>query len=523
MLNVMDSQGDIEQGDPVAEAWHLLRTHADELPDFWTRVYRNGLGAAFRQGDPRSGVGLAIFAALSLEHQGKPESAIAHLDDALAVFTSDRAARARLLSRRAMFEAICGTGSAAQSLAQARRGIDGLGAEDAFDLDVYTAVVRAILLEPDCVTLAERNIAAAEDAAAMTLAEGMKPWVLTAMHAFGMAERSAIWITSLGAHAEVAGDRFRRADFASLDFAARIRAQIGEPDEEALAAAPRNTIARWRVTVSRLYLGLLQRDRAKADAAIAALVDVSHRMNPAWGAGVPLYRAARDAWFEEGGDAPFPAPPAVVSAVTLPAALAGLNASSQAGSQDDAVLWRRWADERLPSHIQSSLPWPVSVDRLIALSDVRMGRPENAKRRFERAARWSEANGYPIERAITLVQLSELATLAALPTTRERWQELRRRGRAELNQLGIDPDPLAYQVARALALGRTSELTPKLTPREIEVLSLLARGHTHREVGAALGISWRTAQVHAAGAYAKLDATSRITAVSRARELGLLT
>jgi len=92
----------------------------------------------------------------------------------------------------------------------------------------------------------------------------------------------------------------------------------------------------------------------------------------------------------------------------------------------------------------------------------------------------------------------------------------------ELDGLGIDPDPLAYQVARALALGRTSDFSPKLTPREVEVLSLLARGLTHREVGAALGISWRTAQVHAASAYGKLDATSRTTAISRARELGLL-
>lgn len=54
------------------------------------------------------------------------------------------------------------------------------------------------------------------------------------------------------------------------------------------------------------------------------------------------------------------------------------------------------------------------------------------------------------------------------------------------------------------------------------MLSHLARGLTHREVGGVLGISWRTAQVHAASAYGKLDATSRITAISRARELGLL-
>jgi len=464
---------------------------------------------------------LAIFAALSLEYQGKPGRAITHLDDALSVFASDRAARARLLARRALVEAICGTDSAAQTLARARRGIRGLDADDALDLDIYTAVVKAILLDADCVVCAERAVAAARGTSAMTMAEGIKPWVITAMQAFGMAERAEIWTASLSAHTDVAGDMFRRADVAALDFAARSRAQVCEPDEEVLAGAPRNTIARWRIGVTRLYLSLLQRDRTKAAAALETLGGLAGRMNPIWGSSLPAYRAARDAWFEDGAGSPFPTPPEAVSAVTLPAALAGLNASSQAGSQDDAVLWRRWADG-LPPHIQSSLGWPVSIDRLIALSDIRLGRVGNAKRRFERAVRWAEAGGYFIERAIALVQLAELATLASLPTTRERWQGLRRRGRAELDGLGIDPDPLAYQVARALALGRTSDYSPKLTPREVEVLSLLARGHTHREVGTSLGISWRTAQVHAASAYGKLDATSRITAISRARELGLL-
>lgn len=508
--------------DPVQQAWHVLKTRTDELPDFWITVYRAALEAAFRQDNRSAGIGLAIFAAASLESQGRPAMALAHLDDALAIFSPDAGAHSQLLAFRAIFEAICGMDTATQSIARARRGIRSLPAEIVVEVDIFSAVVGAIQLLPDSIRRAERTVALAERAPAVALAAGTKPWVITAMHAFGMAERSEIWTTSLGAYAEAAGDVFRRADVAALDFATRARAQVVEPDEAALAGAPRNTIARWRVEATRLSVRLLQRDRAGAAASIAALRELGGRMNPIWRSGIPCYEAARDAWFEDGGNAAFPAPPESVSAITLPAALAGLNASSQAGSQDDAVLWRRWADSSLPPHIQSSLGWPVSVDRLIALSDVRLGRVGNAKRRFERAARWADAAGYAIERAIALLQLAELATLASLPTTRERWQALRRRGRTELGALGIDPDPLAYQVARALALGRTSDYSPKLTPREVEVLSLLARGLTHREVGAALGISWRTAQVHAASAYGKLDATSRITAISRARELGLL-
>lgn len=62
----------------------------------------------------------------------------------------------------------------------------------------------------------------------------------------------------------------------------------------------------------------------------------------------------------------------------------------------------------------------------------------------------------------------------------------------------------------------------QLTAREREVMQLLARGLSHREVADALGISWRTAQVHAANAYSKLEAKTRLVAVDRARSLGLI-
>ena len=509
------------EADPVQHAWAILKENPNQLPDFWASVYRAGLESAFRSQDVHSGVGLAIFAAISLESQGRPALAITHLDDALAIFTGDASARSQLLARRALFEALTGA-DGTQTLTRARRGVRSLAPDIVFDLDVYAAVVRAIHLHPACVGQAERAASEAATGNQPSMSAGMKPWTIAAMHAFGMAERSEIWITSLGAYAEAANDAFRRADVAALGYATQARAAFVDPDEGALEGAPRNTIARWRVEVTRLYLNLLRRDRERARASIAALQTVGERMNPIWRAGIPCYEAAREAWFEDGAEAEFPTPPESVSAITLPAGLAGLNASSQAGSQDDAVLWRRWADASLPAHIQSSLGWPVSIDRLMGLSDVRLGRVERARQRFQRAARWAEAGGYTIERAIALLQLAELATLAGLQPTRERWQILRRRGRDELSALGIDPDPLAYQVARALALGRTSDFSPKLTPREVEVLSLLARGLTHREVGANLGISWRTAQVHAASAYGKLDASTRIGAIARARELGLL-
>lgn len=60
-----------------------------------------------------------------------------------------------------------------------------------------------------------------------------------------------------------------------------------------------------------------------------------------------------------------------------------------------------------------------------------------------------------------------------------------------------------------------------LTPREAEVLELVAAGRTNREIGAALYITAKTASVHVSNILAKLRVDDRYQAADRARELGL--
>ncbi|TAJ17231.1 MAG: hypothetical protein EPO65_11640 [Dehalococcoidia bacterium] len=132
--------------DPVEQAWQVLKTRTDDLPDFWITVYQAALEAAFREGNTSAGVGLAIFAAASLESQGRPGMALAHIDDALAIFGSDAGVHARLTSFRAIFEAICGMDTASRSIAQARRGIRSLPLHVATEVDLFAAVVGAIQL-----------------------------------------------------------------------------------------------------------------------------------------------------------------------------------------------------------------------------------------------------------------------------------------------------------------------------------------------------------------------------------------
>ncbi|MCZ2858242.1 response regulator transcription factor [Blastococcus sp. VKM Ac-2987] len=70
---------------------------------------------------------------------------------------------------------------------------------------------------------------------------------------------------------------------------------------------------------------------------------------------------------------------------------------------------------------------------------------------------------------------------------------------------------------------RTPSVSAVLTPREAEVLRLLARGRTNRQIGGELYISEKTASVHVSNILAKLGASGRTEAVAVAASRGLLT
>ena len=61
-----------------------------------------------------------------------------------------------------------------------------------------------------------------------------------------------------------------------------------------------------------------------------------------------------------------------------------------------------------------------------------------------------------------------------------------------------------------------------LTPREIEVLALLAEGASNKVIARQLGISVYTAKFHVGSLIEKLDAIGRTDAVTHAARLGLI-
>jgi DNA-binding NarL/FixJ family response regulator len=68
---------------------------------------------------------------------------------------------------------------------------------------------------------------------------------------------------------------------------------------------------------------------------------------------------------------------------------------------------------------------------------------------------------------------------------------------------------------------RSSPVDP-LTPRELDVLRLLAKGNTNRQIADLLGISVRTVENHRANLMGKLGLVSRVELVNYAEEHGLL-
>ena len=65
-------------------------------------------------------------------------------------------------------------------------------------------------------------------------------------------------------------------------------------------------------------------------------------------------------------------------------------------------------------------------------------------------------------------------------------------------------------------------LVKEPTPRELEVLQLVATGRTNPEIAKSLEISVGTAKWYTSQIYGKLEVQNRTQAVARARELGIL-
>ncbi|HEY7453097.1 MAG TPA: helix-turn-helix transcriptional regulator [Thermoleophilaceae bacterium] len=72
-------------------------------------------------------------------------------------------------------------------------------------------------------------------------------------------------------------------------------------------------------------------------------------------------------------------------------------------------------------------------------------------------------------------------------------------------------------------MARSSRRNTGLTAREVEVLTLLARGYTGEEIGRQLQVSAETVRAHVRNSVTKLHARTRLHAVVLALQRGEIT
>lgn len=85
----------------------------------------------------------------------------------------------------------------------------------------------------------------------------------------------------------------------------------------------------------------------------------------------------------------------------------------------------------------------------------------------------------------------------------------------------VSPE-VAMQLAGSWRADQEDSPSASLTPRELEVLQLLAEGLTNQEIGKRLDVSARTIKTHVQNLLSKLDVPDRTGAVARAFRLGLI-
>jgi DNA-binding NarL/FixJ family response regulator len=152
---------------------------------------------------------------------------------------------------------------------------------------------------------------------------------------------------------------------------------------------------------------------------------------------------------------------------------------------------------------------------------------EMARRRFEDAVDLYHHSGAPFETGQARIELAR--SLLALGRTQAAKQQAQK-AQVALQRLGAEPE-----VARAAALLRDIELAlhkqaapapglADLTPREIEILRLIAAGTSNQEIATKLVLSVRTVERHISNIYQKIGAsggTARATATVYALRHGL--
>jgi DNA-binding CsgD family transcriptional regulator len=163
----------------------------------------------------------------------------------------------------------------------------------------------------------------------------------------------------------------------------------------------------------------------------------------------------------------------------------------------------------------------LAAHRLLGEIETAAGNLIDAERHLTAARELADVCEAPFERALTLLAIAELRAVQGEA--------------AESGSLLDDVRHICLPLGATLSLARADALAARLstmppgvrypaglTQREVEVLRLIARRQTDKEIAEALFLGPRTVQSHVAHILNKLDVANRREAAERAESLGLL-
>jgi DNA-binding CsgD family transcriptional regulator len=165
------------------------------------------------------------------------------------------------------------------------------------------------------------------------------------------------------------------------------------------------------------------------------------------------------------------------------------------------------------------LEGPITAQRLLGLLAYTARMPVQAWTHFETALKLNNEAGYRLEEAWTFHDYAEALLDTNESTNFKHALALIDNGLEIVRELGLVAVQrrLVSLQEQAVAKSSTIDANPEgLTPREVEVLRLLADGQTNREIAAELVLSERTVQRHISNVYTKIDVRNRAEATSYA-------
>ncbi|WP_436759546.1 response regulator [Streptosporangium sp. V21-05] len=181
----------------------------------------------------------------------------------------------------------------------------------------------------------------------------------------------------------------------------------------------------------------------------------------------------------------------------------GITVVGEASSGDEAVVR---AGELAPDVILMDLRMPGG-DGVSATSRILIGRPES--------------------RVIVLTTYETDADIVRAVEAGAAGYLLKDTSRADLlaaiRSAARGETVLSPSVATRLVTRMRAPVAESLSPRETEVLSLVARGLTNAEIGRSLFIGETTVKTHLLRVFGKLGVSDRTAAVTTALDRGLLT